>query len=365
MEITVRDLGESDGKSVQEVEQGLLDKHAEENSDEAVASTGAITGSVEEEVIAVEEEKGLSEEQVLSFIEQKYGKQINSLDDFTQAREESEPLPEDVAAYFNFKKETGRGIEDFVNLNKDFDEMNPDKLLKNYLMATEKGLDEDDINDMMEDYSYDEDLDEESTIRKTKIAKKKMIAKAKDHFESEKEKYRVPLESRGGSISEEDTRNLEAYKQSVQEANTNEEALDRRSEWYTQKLDETFSTEFKGFEFGIGDKKLTYSPGDATELRKIHSDPAHFTKKFLTEDGLLTNSTEYHKALSVAMNPDKYASFFYEQGKAEALDDDIRKAKNINMSPRSSPQPAALLGGMQIRAVGDDNGRGLKIRSKK
>ena len=364
MEITVRDLGESDGKSVQEVEQGLLDKHAEENSDEAVASTGAVTGTVEEEVIAVEEEKGLSEDQVLSFIEQKYGKQINSLDDFTQAREESEPLPEDVAAYFNFKKETGRGIEDFVNLNKDISNMNPDKLLKSYLIATENGLDEEDIDIMMEDYSYDEDLDEETVIRKTKIAKKKMIAKAKDYFESEKEKYSVPLESRGGAVSEEDKENLEAYRQSVQQAGSNAEEATRRNEWFSTKLDETFSSEFKGFEFGVGDKKLVYSPGDYTELKKEHSDPYNFTKKFLTDDGLLNDPKGYHRALSLAMNPDKYAEFFYEQGKAEALDDSMRKAKNVNMTTRQTPQAAAPSGGTQIRAVGNDSGRGLKIRSR-
>tara|TARA_R110000803_G_scaffold145933_3_gene211715 strand:- start:5943 stop:7025 length:1083 start_codon:yes stop_codon:yes gene_type:complete len=359
MEITVRDLGEADGKSVQEVESELLSKHEDSNKSEEDLS----------EEISVEppkvEDRKLNEEEVLSFIEERYGKTIDSLDEFTREKEESEPLPEDVAAYFKYKKETGRGIEDFVNLNKDINEMNPDKLLKSYLMATEKGLDEEDIDEMMSDYSYDEELDDETDIRKTKLAKKKMIAKAKDHFESEKEKYRVPLESRGSSISEEDSRNLEAYKQSVQEANTNEEALDRRSEWYTEKLDETFNSEFKGFEFGIGDKKLVYSPGDATELRKVHSDPAHFTKKFLTEEGLLTNSVEYHKALSVAMNPDKYAEFFYEQGRAEALDADIRKAKNINMSPRQAPQTNVLSGGVQIRSVGNDSGRGLRIKSKK
>jgi len=365
MEFQVKDLGETDGKSVQEVEQNLLNKHASENAEGADGAEALKEVEAEEVLEADPAKEGLNEEQVLSFIEEKYGKQINSLDEFTQAREESEPLPEDVAAYFKYKKDTGRGIEDFVNLSKNIDEMNPDKLLKSYLMATEEGLDEDDIDIMIEDYSYDEDLDEESDIRKAKLAKKKIIAKAKNYFEAEKEKYKVPLESRGGSISEEDSKNLEAYKQSVQEANTYEEALDRRSEWYTTKLDETFNNEFKGFEFEIGDSKLVYSPGDSTELRKAHSDPANFTKKFLTEDGLLKNSKGYHKALSIAMNPDKYAEFFFEQGKAEALDGAMRKAKNVNMSPRQTPQPAALSGGMQIRAVGDDKGRGLKIRSKK
>ena len=135
MEFKVKDLGESDGKSVQEVEQELLTKHeiSVGNVDETGASEVAQIEEVKVEPEQIEvvpeepapiEEKKLSEEEVLSFIEKKYGKQINSLDEFTQVREESEPLPSDVAAYFKYKKDTGRGIEDFVNLNKDIDKMN-------------------------------------------------------------------------------------------------------------------------------------------------------------------------------------------------------------------------------------------------
>jgi hypothetical protein len=37
----------------------------------------------------------------------------------------------------------------------------------------------------------------------------------------------------------------------------------------------------------------------------------------LNEDGLIEDAVGYHKALAVAMNPEKFAKFFYEQGKAE------------------------------------------------
>ena len=112
------------------------------------------------------------EEDVLSYIGKRYGKEINSLDELSE-REESEELPEDVASYFKYKKETGRGIEDYVKLQRDFDAMNPDSLLREYLQFTEgEGLDAEDIDSLMEDYSYDEELDDESVIKKTKLAKK-------------------------------------------------------------------------------------------------------------------------------------------------------------------------------------------------
>jgi hypothetical protein len=65
----------------------------------------------------------------------------------------------------------------------------------------------------------------------------------------------------------------------------------------------------------------------------------------------------------MAMNPDKFAKFFYEQGKSEATDDVMRKTKNINMSERRTPEITSK-GGMQIKSLDSDSGRGLKIRSK-
>jgi len=362
MEIKVKEVGVVEEKSVQQVEQELLEKH-EEKLNEEVASEVAPeeTESVEPEVELQKED--LTEESVLSFIKNRYGRDISSLDELTAAKE-SEKMPEDVAAYYKYKKETGRGFDDFAKLQVNYDEMDTDKLLRDYLMATEDGLDPEDIEMLMEDYSFDEDLDDDSDIKKIKIARKKTIAKAKSYFNDQKEKYRVPLESSRDSISESDAKDLEAYKQYIESAKTYEEEINRKRDWFNKKTDGVFGSEFKGFEFTLDDKKVTFSPGDATELKKIQSDPQNFIGKFLNDDGLIEDAVGYHKALSIAMNPEKFAKFFYEQGKAEATDDVIRKTKNINMSERKTPEVTSK-GGMQIKSLGNDSGRGLKIRSKK
>ena len=362
MEIKVKEVGVVEEKSVQQVEQELLEKH-EEKLNEEVASEVAPeeTESVEPEVELQKED--LTEESVLSFIKNRYGRDISSLDELTAAKE-SEKMPEDVAAYYKYKKETGRGLDDFAKLQVNYDEMDTDKLLRDYLMATEDGLDSEDIEMLMEDYSFDEDLDDDSDIKKIKIARKKTIAKAKSYFNDQKEKYRVPLESSRDSISESDAKDLEAYKQYIESAKTYEEEISRKRDWFNKKTDGVFGSEFKGFEFTLDDKKVTFSPGDATELKKIQSDPQNFIGKFLNEDGLIEDAVGYHKALSIAMNPEKFAKFFYEQGKAEATDDVIRKTKNINMSERKTPEVTSK-GGMQIKSLSNDSGRGLKIRSKK
>ena len=355
MEMKVRAIETIEPKSVQEVEKELLQKH-----DEEVSSVQEPVQEFVQEPVAEE----LTEEKVLSYIGKRYNKQINSFDELIAERKDSEPIPEDVAAYMKYKKETGRGFEDFIKLKKDFDTMDPDNLLKEYLVITQEGLDEDDIDSMMDDYRYDEDIDDESRVKKVKITRKKAIAEAKRFFTEQKEKYKLPLESSGLGISNEEKEELEAYKQYTQQSKTIQEENDRKRKWFDQKSEEVFSKDFKGFEFDINDKKISFSPGDAAELKKMQSNPMNFIGKFLDDSGLIKDAVGYHKSLSVAMNPEKFAKFFYEQGLSDATEDVMRKTKNINMSERKTPE-VINKGGMQIKAVNQDSGKGLQIRSIK
>jgi len=193
MELKVRLLDGIEEKGTAQVEQELLEKHEQQLAEEiAPIENTPIDVPVENPVI-VNDDDELDEERVLSYIGKRYNKQINSLDELAAQREEAEALPEDVAAYMKYKKETGRGFEDFLNLKKDYDSMDPEALLENYLLATQEGLDADDVDVLMESYRYDEDLDDESTIRKIKLERKKAVAEAKKFFNTQKEKYKVPL----------------------------------------------------------------------------------------------------------------------------------------------------------------------------
>ena len=382
MEIKVKEVGATEEKSVQQVEQELLDKHQESTTgqppvaeDKVVESTKVETTTEEkkpepeaekkqvpqEEIRAQSSE--LSEDDVLKYIGNRYGKEYKSLDELNQQREEK-PLPEDVAKYLKYKKETGRGFEDFAKMQKNYDEMEPDRLLREYLTATEKGLDAEDITELMEDYQYDEDVDDEKQIRKIKLAKKKTIAKAKDFFVKQQELYKVPLESKRDSIPESETDEYKAYKQYIAEAKTIGERNSRAREVYLEKTNNVFS-EFKGFEFTLDDNKVYFSPGDADELLKVHSNPSTFIEKYQESDGSLKNAEGYHRSLAMAMHPEKFAKFFYEQGKSAAADEQMRKLKNVNMTTRTAPEVGSTKSGMQIKSINTDHGRGLKIRSNK
>ena len=362
MELKVRSLEVIEPKSVQEVEETLLEKHDKSLEEDISSDQKEI---VDDDFVENNNEIELKEEDVLSYIGKRYNKQINSFDELMAERKDSEELPEDVAAYLNYKKETGRGFDDFVKLKKDFNQMEPDVLLKEYLTSTQEALDSDDIESLMDDYRFDEELDDESTIKKVKIEKKKLIAEAKKYFNSQKEKYKMPLESSSASIPNEEKEKYESYKQYIQQSRTIEEENNRKRQWFDQKTNEVFSDGFKGFEFNINDRKFTFSPGESTELKKNQLNPQNFINKFLDKQGLINDAVGYHKSLSIAMHSDKFAKFFYEQGLADATDNVTRKIKNINMSERKAPGIGKTSDGMQVKAVNPDSGRSLKIRSIK
>jgi hypothetical protein len=375
MEIKVREMSELESKSSQEIEKELLEKHEQQFSevsssdevevvseplpDETTAEAPEKEATIEE---VAQQPYDLKEEDVLSYIGNRYGKEINSIEELMSEREKAEEMPEDVAAYFKYKKETGRGISDFVKLQQDYTTMNPDSLLKEYLTLTEEGLDAEDIESLMEDYSYDEELDDESDVRKAKLAKKKIIAKANRFFKEQQELYKQPLESSGSS--NEANEELQAYKQYLNTAKTQQEEANRKREWFVKKSDEVFGSEFKGFKFKLNDEEIMFSPGGASELKKAQETPMNFVHKYMDSQGLLNDAEGYHRSLAMAMNPDKFAQFFFEQGKSKATEDVIRKTKNINMSERKAPE-VSTKGGMQVKSISEPSGNRLRIKSVK
>jgi len=377
MEIKVKAVDGNTQKSQAEIEENLLSQHNAEQQEEAkpevVKANTTESPVAEKEQVQVEEPEDktpsseLNDENVLSYIKDRYGKEISSVDELFETKESNPDLPEDIKLYFDYKKETGRSIEDFVKLQKDYTAMDDDSVLADYYGIQEEGLDAIDIQDIMEDkFGVDEDVDEPKEVKKKNLAKKRELAKARKFFNEQKDKYKIPLESSGGGLSEDQEKNLNAYKSYIKESDTQKERQAKAYDYFKKRTDEVFNDEFKGFEFNVSDdKKLSYKPGTAEELKSKQTDVNKWLSSFLTDEGLINDANKYHKAMSVAMNPEKFAKYFYEQGVAATVDDVAKKSKNINMDVRRAPQ-LNTKNSLKIRPVGDTtSGRGLKIRSIK
>lgn len=348
-------------KSVAEIEEKLLADHAEK------------TGTVEEVVVdtvvietpAIVEEQELDDSRVLSYIGKRYNKEISNLDELFEQRSINEDLDPEVATYLKYKKDTGRGIEDFIQLNKDYNSMDQDQLLFEYHKNIDKDLDIDEIKFELESkFSYDEDFEDEKEIKKKQLAKKRELTKAKEYFNGLKEQYKVPLESREALVPNEEKETYEAFKSYKQTAAQAEEEQQKKSKYFTEKTSELFSEKFEGFGFNIDEnKKVVYKPGDPTSLLKEQSNLENFVSRFLNEDGYLKDAEAFHRAIAVASNPEKFAKFFYEKGQAEAVGTVARESKNIDMT-RSATQITPPQG-MKVTAVDDDRSGRLVIKNIK
>ena len=120
MEFKVRAVEGAEQKSQQEIEEKLL-KDAESKNDAVNVArvedgNESSTTSQKQESVPSEDEtpkestqsSELKEEDVLSFIKNRYEKDFTSVDQIFDAKNENEELPEDVKGYFEYKKKTGR-----------------------------------------------------------------------------------------------------------------------------------------------------------------------------------------------------------------------------------------------------------------
>jgi len=364
-EFKIKDIGAEEEKGTQVVEAELLAKHEsqQENVEAETVDASVKTSDVEVEVPA-EANKEIDDESVLSYIKNRYNKDISSVDELFETTKGNEDLPEDVATFLKYKQDTGRGIEDFVRLNRDFDSADDDRLLEEYYRETNPHLDSEDIEfEIDSKFAYDEDYDDEGEVKKRKIAKKQELAKAKDHFTKLKEQYKAPLESREVGSSDSSDEGYKAYQEYVAESKTVQDQQKKKQDYFFKKTDELFTTEFEGFKFNVGNKDVMFKPGETQAIKKNQANVNNFINTHLDENGLLKDAEQYHRSLSVAMNPESFANFFYEQGKADAVESSARESKNIDM--RRAPE-SVTRGGFKVTGPPPPSrSNGLVIRSNK
>jgi len=350
-------------KSVQEVEAQLLKQHEEKTGEVQIEQQSTETVVLGE--TQAETSPTFGDNDVLSYLKTKFNKEVNSLDElFIEKPQNQEVLPEDVSAFLKFKKETGRGLEDFYRVNRDYSKESPEALIASYIRETNPDLDDEDISfEMTSQFNYDEDMDDPSDIKKKKLAFKKELAKANKYFDQQKEQYKAPLESRmDAPIPAADREALESYKQYMSQLTLQQQDQAKKSEYFVNKTNELFSNDFKGFDFKIGEKEFTYKPGDADKIKNDQLDLSKFFNNFVDENGFIKDAKEYHKTIAVARTPDAFARFFYEQGRADAIDDSAKQSKNIDMtSVRTTGQPIDK-GGFKVTAMNTDHGSRLRIK---
>ena len=107
-----------------------------------------------------------------------------------EAEATGKPLPENIQKLMDFMEETGGDLSDYVKLNQDYSKLDDQNLLYEYYKQTKPHLNNEEINFLMEDqFSYNEEDDDATEIRRKKLALKEQVASAKNHLDGLKSKY--------------------------------------------------------------------------------------------------------------------------------------------------------------------------------
>ena len=277
-----------------------------------------------------------------------------------ESQETAEPLPENIQKVVDFMNETGGTLEDYVRLNADYSNVDNNTLLREYYRQSKPHLDADDVSILMEDFSYDEELDDQKDIRKKKIAYKEEVAKAKSFLEGLKDKYYDEIKLRPG-VTQEQQKAVDFFNRYNEEQQT----IKQRTESFQNRTKTYFNDDFKGFDFNLGEKKFRYGLKDNSSVANQQSDISNFIKKFLNDKGEVSDLSGYHKALYVANNPDKVINHFYEQGRADAVRELTAKSKNISNEPRQTQTGDVFINGLKVKAVTGADSSKLRIKNKR
>tara|TARA_Y100001937_G_scaffold86998_1_gene117654 strand:+ start:2804 stop:4033 length:1230 start_codon:yes stop_codon:yes gene_type:complete len=328
-----------DTEEKEEIEQPIVEEITDET--DTTNETG-VAGSVENANAAPEQEEILQEDKT----------------------QEQIKLPENVSSLVEFMNETGGSIEDYVRLSADYSNADQKTLLREYYKQTKPHLNDDEVSFLMEsDFSWDEENDEPRDIKKKQIALKEEVAKAKNFLTGLKDQYYKEVKL-GSKLLPEQQKAIEFFNRYSKEQQSNEELLSKQAKHFDKETEKVFNTEFKGFNFKVGDKKFRFNVKDVSKVKENQADLLNVFNKYVNNDNLLQDAAGYHKALFAANNADEIANHFYQQGKADAIKETMANAKNISMDPRKSAEGYVNAGGIKVRAVSGDNNSGLKLKLK-
>tara|TARA_R110000751_G_scaffold10623_4_gene38530 strand:- start:680 stop:1915 length:1236 start_codon:yes stop_codon:yes gene_type:complete len=279
-------------------------------------------------------------------------------DQVTQGKE----LPENIQSLVDFMSSTGGTMEDYVRLNHDYSNVNEKVLLNEYYKQTKPHLDKEEVDFLMEDnFSYDEDLDEPRDIRKKKLAFKEEVAKARVELDAMKDKYYQEIKLRPGITQDQQqaTDFFNRYKQQEESAKTLQQDFKAQTE-------QIFNDDFKGFDFNLGEKKFRYKLQNPSDVGKSQLNVNTFVQKFVDKKGAVTDPSGYHKAMYAAMNSDKIANHFYEQGKADGVKSIVDSSRNLsNDKPRQVADGNVFINGLKVKSISGLDSSKLKIKKRK
>ena len=283
----------------------------EDNTNNEGVAAESQDANAPQEQEKIQPETETQETPVLEEITKEESAEVKEItEEVTEAVKESvetgKELPENIQKLVDFMEETGGDINDYVKLNRDYSKMDNHTLLREYYAESKPHLNDEEIGFLMDDqFSYDEEADDDKEIRRKKLALKEQVADAKNHLDGLKSKYYEEIKA-GSKLTNEQQKAVDFFNR----YNKNEAETKNKKDSFLKKTDNVFNDKFKGFEYNVGEKNYRFNVNNTGEVKNSQSDINNFVKKFLNNNGEMSDAEGYHKSLYTAMNADAIAKHF-------------------------------------------------------
>jgi hypothetical protein len=256
---------------------------------------------------------------VMSFLSEKLGRDLTSLDDLSNAQQsEARSLDERIEAIAQFVEDTGRAPEDWFRYQSLNPESMDDMTAIKIQMANEyPNLSYDELDLLTRSkYKLDEDLHSEDEVKLSQLQLKIDGQKAREGVEGIRQKYSSPNEAYEGQAKS---------------------VID--DEWISDMSREVDS--LSGLEFDLGgDKTFEFGLDDnyKSQLKTKNARLDEFFDSYVREDGSWDHDT-LSSHMAVIDNIDKIVRSVYTQGLGDGQKTLVNTAANIStQTPRQGNQ---------------------------
>jgi len=343
----------------------VVEAQPKKEKQEEIPVVEEVVEKKEEEKVVKEKEQPVVEEITDEKVEEKTEEVKEAVEEAIEKAEKTgEELPENIQKLMQFMEDTGGDLEDYVKLNQDYSKLDDTMLLREYYKQTKPHLTGDDVDFLIEDnLTYDEDVDDPKDIKRKKLAFKEQVANAKADLDRQKSKYYTEIKS-GVKLTSDQQKAIDFFNRYNKEQTETDKVAKEQRDAFKSQTNQLFDDKFKGFEYNIGEKRFRFNVKDSTQTKDTQSDINNFVSKFMDERNKLVDPQGYHKSLFTAMNADTVANHFYQQGKVDAIKENIAKAKNVTTEPRQGLGEVAV-GGMKVKVLSGDDSNAFKFKIKK
>ena len=249
---------------------------------------------------------------VFSFLSERLGRDVNSMDDLTYQAEPQRALDERVEAIAKFVDETGRKPEDwFAYQSLNPSEMDDLTAVRINMASKYPNLTQDEVGLLVQSkYKLDSDMYSDEEVRMSQLQLKIDGSEAKQGISSLRDSYAAP------QAEEQSVDNVEGF-------------IDE--EWISKMEREVDS--LTGLEFNLGNEKsFTFSLDDSykSELKSKNARLEQFFDPYVREDGSWDYDTlSSHRAL--IDNVDTIIQSAYRQGMSDGQRNVVTTAANVSM----------------------------------